>query len=325
VVDRGRSYRGVLEATAGAGPLRLINQLDVETYVKGMGEVPSSWPVSAIAAQAIAARTYALRAMSFSGEICDYDLCQVYIGAGRETISQNMAVDGTRSQVIIYGKQLASAVYSADAGGVSANTFEGFGTPAGSYPYLTNVRYDTDNPLPWHTEVAMADVARRFGYTGTLTGVSVSATGPSGRALEMTLDGTSGPLTVEGRRFASQLGLRSTLFTTTSASAAVAPPPPADLGDMQALPEDTAAITGGATQGEAASDAAKAKSAKSDATKVLAALAKADLLHDARDLADDPVTGAAAVLLAAATAYACAKTETERRRLELTTTHSSWR
>jgi hypothetical protein len=85
---------------------------------------------------------------------------------------------------------------------------------------------------------------------------------------------------------------------------------------MQALPEDTAAITEAATQGEAASDAAKARSAKADATKVLKALAEADLLHQASsDLADNPLAGGAAALVAAATAYACARTEEDRRKL----------
>ena len=156
--ERGRHYRGLIEATAGGGPLRLVNQLDVETYLKGMGEVPSNWPIEAIAAQTVAARTYALRAMSFSGELCDYDLCQVYVGADREAAGQNEAVDATRGQVLSYGGSLATAVYSADAGGITATPLEGFGS-ATTYPYLQVVRYDTPDPLPWRAEVALADVA----------------------------------------------------------------------------------------------------------------------------------------------------------------------
>ncbi len=316
VAERGRSYRGVLEATAGAGPLRLINQLDVETYLKGLGEVPSSWPVQAIAAQSIAARTYALRAMSFSGEICDYDLCQVYLGAGREAASQNAAVDATRATVLTYRGHLASAVYSSSAGGVSANTLEGFGTPAESYPYLTTVRYETDNPQPWHSEVSMADVAARFGYRGTVARVAITKAGPSGRALEVTLDGTAGPMVVDGRRFASGLGLRSTLFVPATGSSAVAPPAPGGLGQVQALPEDTAAITAAATAGEQGSDAARDR-LRDRADRALDALEETDLLRDgASDLATDPRALAAALLIAAATAYACAITERQRGALD---------
>jgi stage II sporulation protein D len=243
VPARSRSYRGVVQAVAGDG-LRLVNEVDVETYLKGMGEVPASWPAAAQQAQAIAARTWVLRAMSASGEVCDYDRCQVYIGAGREAAGQSAAVDATHGVVLTYGGALAASVYSADAGGTTATTLEGFGTPDGTYPYLTTVRYDTPDPLPWSLDVALADLARRFDYRGTVTGVRISQAGPSGRALEIVLDGTAGPLAVDGRRFASGLGLRSTLFTPTVGDAAVAPaPPPSDAGFAeQALPDDAEAI-----------------------------------------------------------------------------------
>jgi SpoIID/LytB domain protein len=242
--DRGRSYRGALEATAGAGPLRLINQVDVESYLKGMAEVPSSWPREAIAAQTVAARTWALRAMQFSGELCDYDRCQVYVGVTRETSNQTAAADATRGEVLTFRGALASTVYSADAGGVSATTLEGFGTPDGTYPYLTTVRYDTDNPLPWRSTVALSELAGRLGYAGRVDTVTVGEAGPSGRALAVTLSGSSGDMSVDGRTFASRLGLRSTLFTPTIGTADNVPPLPDVNGTVdQALPEDTAAIS----------------------------------------------------------------------------------
>jgi SpoIID/LytB domain protein len=244
VVDRGRGYRGAIEATAGAGPLRAINQVDIEAYLKGMAEVPSSWPRAAIAAQTVAARTWALRAMQSSGELCDYDRCQVYVGVTREHPNQSAAVDATRGQVLRFGQELASTVYSADAGGISATTLEGFGTPDGRYPYLTTVRYETDNPLPWRRTVALGDLAARFGYGGTIQRVTISDAGPSGRALAVTLAGTAGERVVPGRTFASRLGLRSTLFSPKVGTAADAPPlAPVDPLAEQALPDDADAIT----------------------------------------------------------------------------------
>lgn len=243
VPARERSYRGIVHAVAGDG-LRLVNELDVETYLKGMAEVPATWPAAAQQAQAIAARTWVLRAMASSGEVCDFDRCQVYVGATREAPGQSAAVDATRGVVLTYGGALAASVYSADAGGISATTLEGFGTPDGAYPYLTTVRYDTPDPLPWSVDVGLADLASRFRYAGTVTGLRVTQAGPSGRALEVTLDGTAGPMAIPGRRFASGLGLRSTLFTASVANAAAAPaPPPADAGFAeQALPDDRAAL-----------------------------------------------------------------------------------
>jgi len=242
VDDRGRSYRGTIEATGG-DQLRLVNELGIEDYLRGMAEVPGTWPAAAIEAQTIAARTYALRAMQAGGELCDDARCQVYAGRGAESPGEDAAVYSTAGRVLTYNGALASAVYSADAGGVSATTAEGFGTPDGVYPYLTTVRYATDNPLPWHLDVALHDIASRLGYRGTLSDVQVTSTGPSGRALELVLAGSSGTVTVDGRTFARSLGLRSTRFTAAMGTAdGTPPPPPAGEEAIQALPEEVAKL-----------------------------------------------------------------------------------
>ena len=242
VDDRSRAYRGAVEANAGGG-LRLINLVGVEDYLRGMAEVPSTWPAAAVQAQTVAARTYALRAMQASGEICDDARCQVYVGVTAESPGQNAAVAATAKRVLTYGGKLAAAVYSADAGGVSANTFEGFGTPDGVYPYLRNVAYDTDNPLPWKLVVGFEELGRRFGYPGTVTGARVSEKGPSARALAVTIEGSAGDRAVDGRGFARSLGLRSTRFTAAvgTADGTPLPPPPAEE-PLQALPDETAEL-----------------------------------------------------------------------------------
>jgi SpoIID/LytB domain protein len=302
VPARGRSYRGTVQAVGGEG-LRLVNELDVETYLKGMAEVPASWPAAAQQAQAIAARTWVLRAMASSGEVCDFDRCQVYVGATREAAGQTAAVDATRGLVLTYGGALAASVYSADAGGISATTLEGFGTPDGAYPYLTTVRYDTPDPLPWTLDVSLDDVAGRFGYPGTIAAVTVSQAGPSGRALEVTIDGTAGPMAVPGREFASGLGLRSTLFTPTVASAAAAPaaPLPTDGFALQALPDDAgalaAAVDAAPSSRAAAAGASRAERARSVPAPVEAAV----------DAAEHPAALAALAALAAATAVGMAR------------------
>jgi stage II sporulation protein D len=239
---RTRRYRGVVEATAQRGPFRLVNQVDVETYLRGMGEVRDpSWPVAGLRAQAVAARTYALRAMKANGEICDDQRCQVYLGQQAEYGAMDKAVRDTAGQVLVFGTTLASTVYSANGGAHSASRQEGFGTPDdNSYPYLRPAPYPTQNPLPWKVDVALTDVAARLGYRGQLTGASISKTGPSGRALEVTLEGSAGPKTVLGIAFARAFSLKSTLFSVRTGSADAAPvaPPSGDL--LQALPEDAA-------------------------------------------------------------------------------------
>ena len=167
----------------------------------------------------------------------------MYVGATAESPGQNAAVAATSKRVLTYGGKLASAVYSADAGGMSANTFEGFGTPDGTYPYLRNVQYDTDNPLPWKLVVGFDELGRRFGYPGPSPTPGCRRRARRRARSSITLEGSAGDRTVDGRSFARALGLRSTRFTAElgTADGTPLPPPPAEEG-IQALPEETAAL-----------------------------------------------------------------------------------
>jgi len=190
-----------------------------------MAEVPGSWPPAAVQAQAVAARTYALRAMAGGGEICDTESCQVYAGVEREHPGQDAAVAATRGWVLTHGGALAASFYSASAGGHSATIREGFGSGY-DIPYLQARPEPTEDVRPWSVDVALSDVASRVGYPGTLTGVRVDAAGPSGRPLAMTLVGDAGDRPIDPQVFRRRLGLRSTLFSARAGVAGQAPPPP---------------------------------------------------------------------------------------------------
>lgn len=225
-VDRGRTYRGVLQI---AGSLTVTNHVDVESYLKGMIEVPGHWPAAAVQAQSIAARTFALRAMATGGSICDSDACQVYLGTARESPGLNAAVDATRGTVVTYGGGLAASFYSASSGGISATPLEGFGNDT-EVPYLQPFEHADANPQPWTVEVALDELGRRFGYPGSVTDVRVDRTGPSGRAVAMSFDGDGGVVEIDPQEFRTKLGLRSTLYTVNVSSTETAPeaPPEAD-------------------------------------------------------------------------------------------------
>lgn len=243
VVPRGRRYRGTIEVAPVQGGLRFVNEVGVETYLRGMGEVRNpSWPAAGLQAQAIAARTYALRAMAAGGELCDTQRCQVYIGSDAEYAAMDKAVAATSGQVLLHGRSLASAVYSANAGGYSATPEEGFGMPGSSYPYLRAAPYRTDKSDDWTVTIALRDVARRLNYRGEVTEVRVVTRGPSGRATTLALVGSAGEKPVRGLDFDAALGLRSTLFNLRMVMVSQV----ATLEDgsmLQAPPEEASALT----------------------------------------------------------------------------------
>ncbi len=220
--EAGRSYRGTIIAAGAGRGLQLTNELDVEQYLRGMGEMPASWPAAALQAQAIAARTFAIRAAAAGRTLCDDQQCQVYIGAGNETAATTAAAAATRGQVLTYRGALAETVYSASAGGMSATAEEGFGPGSPDLPYLTPVTYTAVDPQLWAMTLPLQEAGARFGYRGEVVSARVSRTGPSGRPLEITFEGPNGALAVDAHRFWAELKLRSTMFTLRTESSAPA-------------------------------------------------------------------------------------------------------
>jgi SpoIID/LytB domain protein len=122
------------------GSYTLVNQVPIETYLRGVVpyEIGSQAPGTAVEAQTILARTYALRNLrrfKVDGyELCATTQCQVYEGLGGATSVSDQAISTTTGQVLTYGNELIDALYSSTTGGVTA-AFEDIweGTPR---PYL---------------------------------------------------------------------------------------------------------------------------------------------------------------------------------------------
>ena len=150
---RYHAYRGTIVAQPSSGLLYIINVLPIEDYLRGLGEVPSSWPLEAIRAQIVAARCYALTHMGSTGlyDVDDTTQFQVYRGIDSESASQNAAVDQTVGQVLMYGGRVIEAFFSASDGGHTANVSDVFGGSLATYPYLRGVLDPWDIVAPRHT------------------------------------------------------------------------------------------------------------------------------------------------------------------------------
>ena len=143
----GLAYRGLLEVRpAGTGGLTVINVLNLEDYLRGVvpNELsPQSFPqLEALKAQAVAARTYALRnrgQFEAKGyDICATPACQVYRGRSSEHPLTDQAVEETRGIIASYRGNLINALYTSTCGGHTedaVNIFEG----EHEVPYLTGV------------------------------------------------------------------------------------------------------------------------------------------------------------------------------------------
>jgi SpoIID/LytB domain protein len=230
----GRRYRGSMELQNRGGSIKVVNVVDVEQYLLGMGEILSrDWPAATLQSQAIAARTYAIRMMGTAGEVCPTQACQVYLGAQVEYPQMNAAVAATRGKVVTYKGSLANTFYSASGGGTIADPSEGFGGDV-SVPYLKAGAYPTGDLKAWTVTMSLGEVARRVGYRGSPSSVAITKVGPSGRAKEVTVYGTAGSLKVAGPRFDAALGLRSTFFTFRGSSIGMSPLP-SDVGAASAV------------------------------------------------------------------------------------------
>ena len=120
----GKEYYGSLKFIPYNNTMIVINELDIEDYVKGVlpHEMSPSWPMEALKAQAVAARTYAIFHILKNNEQKPFDVdnttkYQVY--NGREKINWNteQAVDRTKSEIAVYNNKVIATYFSALCGG----------------------------------------------------------------------------------------------------------------------------------------------------------------------------------------------------------------
>ncbi len=139
---KNKWYRGFLMIQNRGQKLTVINNVTLEDYIKGVvpSEMPSSWEIEALKAQAIAARSYALanlgKRAALGFDLKDTPEDQAYGGASAETAKTNSAVNDTAGLVLTYNYKVISAYYSASAGGQTINSKDLWGK---DLPYIRSV------------------------------------------------------------------------------------------------------------------------------------------------------------------------------------------
>lgn len=210
-------YRGRVLLVQHNGRLMAINYVDLDQYLYSVlgSEMGANWPIQALKAQAVAARTYALyKRQNNSSQI--YDLGdtqthQVYRGVSGESPATQAAVTATAGQVLTYNGQVILAVFHSSSGGHTENVedvWENF------LPYLRGVPdFDSGSPVfEWTRTFSTNDLSNRISGVGQVSSMTPEKTSAFGSVISMRVVGSGGTRTISGEDIARALGLRSTKF-----------------------------------------------------------------------------------------------------------------
>lgn len=220
-------YRGRLRLVARADGLLAVNHVPLEEYLYSVvgSEMYPYWPLEALKAQAVAARSFVLFRLRRPADP-DFDVgrtvtWQAYKGYSRESDSTREAVNATRGEVVTHRGQIIEAVYHAASGGHTENVEDIWSAPR---PYLRGVPdFDQEAPVySWQKTFTQAQLSRIFPGLGQVTSFTPVRTTPHGRVMQMQVTGTAGSKTYTGAELRRLLDLRSTLFQVTPTQSDIA-------------------------------------------------------------------------------------------------------
>ena len=214
VGDKG--YRGDLRVAKAGAKLQLVNVVGLEAYLLGVvpGEMPKDWPLEALKAQAVAARTYAVAHLVNAKGFDLYSdwRSQVYYGVASEGPGPTRAVTETKGEIVTYEGAPAQTLYFSSSGGRTISSLDAFGT---DIPYLQAVddRWDSVSPnFRWPSQLLTGQqLAKRFGIGGAVTDVSYLPGAP-GRPAAIRLATAAGSTDVRLSDVRARLGLKTTGF-----------------------------------------------------------------------------------------------------------------
>ncbi|OUM99457.1 MAG: hypothetical protein BAA04_08800 [Firmicutes bacterium ZCTH02-B6] len=212
-------------------------EMPMEQYVKGvvageMGRLPprgqteeQDWPEEAYAAQAILARSFAVRYLEETGrnEIpAQHEAAQAY-NPDNITEAIERGVERTRGEVMTYQGETVRAWFHSYSGGRTATAREGLAQEEDP-PYIKSVdtgdnQYVPENVANWQVTMTLEEVSaalrERDIDVGRVQDIRIAERGPSDRVTAFEIVGTNGTRTVSGNDFRLAVGperLRSTLI-----------------------------------------------------------------------------------------------------------------
>jgi stage II sporulation protein D len=228
--DNGRKkikYRGSLKVVLRGSIFNVINYIKLESYLRGVisSEMPSSWHIEALKAQAVAARSYAVASKKNRGDFDLYStvLSQVYGGYSAETSRTNSACKATSGVVQTYNGRVIMAFFFSSSGGKTENNENIWGSS--KVPYLRGVESPYEDTCIWPggaVKLSLGSLAsklgtysssNRTGVIGSLVNLTVVKTGFSPRVIQVKITGSKGESYISGTKLQKLLKLKSTWFS----------------------------------------------------------------------------------------------------------------
>ncbi len=195
------TYRGDIEFYRQGSVMTAVNVLEKEKYLYGVvtSEMPSSWPMEALKAQAVAAGTYVEKNKErhVGYELCDTVHCQAYYGTQKESESGRKAVNETAGKELYYNGEPIDAVYFSSDGGATFNSEDVWSSAT---PYLKAVKdtYEKES-REWtrtFTYQELTNICAANGYgIGNVVAVTAEYT-PEGLVSSLTFKGSKGNKTI---------------------------------------------------------------------------------------------------------------------------------
>lgn len=218
------SYSGKIYIIPAQNTFHLVEHAPLETYLYGVlpYEMSYSWPLEALKAQAVAARTYTLKTLegvkNQNFDVYSDVRSQMYKGGGKQYDSVKKAVDQTRGQVLTYEDKLFFTYYHANCGGATDDVRSwNFGAKSIKPLSGASCKYDSHSKsYKWTMNIARGKVenyAKSVGLTGALKSIKIVRKTDTGRATNLTIKTTKGTKTVPCGRFRLATGIRSCKIT----------------------------------------------------------------------------------------------------------------
>ncbi|MBR3632608.1 MAG: SpoIID/LytB domain-containing protein [Elusimicrobiaceae bacterium] len=212
------TYTGKFYLIPAKNTFRVVEYTDLENYLLGVlpYEMSYSWPVEALKAQAVAARTYTLMQIQ-NNKKTDFDLyndvrSQMYKGSAKVYDSVRQAVEGTQGKVLKYKGELFNTYYHANCGGGTDDAKIWTGNKNATIKPLQGASCSTDShskSYTWSNTIALSSINKfvnKNGLSGSVTKIKVQEKTHTKRAVTLQFTTKQGSKTLSCAQFRLAVG-----------------------------------------------------------------------------------------------------------------------